>query len=449
MRVVLVYPYFNEELDRSIFRYPPLGLGYLASVLRGIGIEPQLLDCTFSQPGDAVEVIKRAKPDVVGIYSMVTMNHHAIRIARSIRNEVPLIVAGGPLPSITPESFLDIFDIVVRHEGEETFLELVERIQGNKDWYNIKGIAYRDKSGNIIVNDSRPYIAELDTIPHPARDLFPNEKYKEYWNRYHEYTATSMMSTRGCPYACDFCSNPVYGRSYREYSAQSVVEEMKQIEELGYDRVFFQDDCFTLNPDRVEKICDTLVSSELNLDWMCLSRADTLTPKMAERMARAGCVRVFFGIESGNERMLEVMNKQINLDSVTSAIHSAKQAGIETGGFFILGYPGETDNSLLETLRFSSKLPLDYLSYSFPYPIVGTGLYTKVRAKITDSEWKKQRGKANRHQLLFKGDFSEEKLRFAKNKGTIQHYLRKYGILGNSLAHVFEKVTDKILPHLS
>jgi len=449
MRVVLVYPYFNEELDRSIFRYPPLGLGYLVSVLRSIGIQPQLLDCTFSQPGDAVKVIRRSKPHIVGIYSMVTMNHHAIRIARSVRDEVPLIVAGGPLPSLSPESFLDTSDIVVRHEGEETFLELVERIQGDEDWHDIRGIAYRNKKGKIIVNESRPYIAELDTIPHPARELFPNEMYQKYWNRYHGYTATSMMSTRGCPYVCDFCSNPVYGRSYREMSAQSVVEEMRQIEELGYDRVFFQDDCFTLNPDRVEEICDLLTSSDVSLDWMCLSRADTLTSNMAEKMARAGCVRVFFGIESGNERMLQVMNKQINLDSVTRAVYAAKQADIETGGFFILGYPGETDDSLLDTLRFSSRLLLDYLSYSFPYPIVGTGLHTKVRAKITDSEWKKQRGKADRHQLLFKGDFSEKKLRFAQYKGTIQHYLRKRGAVGRSAADVFEMVTDKILRMLS
>jgi anaerobic magnesium-protoporphyrin IX monomethyl ester cyclase len=232
-------------------------------------------------------------------------------------------------------------------------------------------------------------------------------------------------------------------------SAQTVVEEMKQIEELGYDRVFFQDDCFTLNPERVEKICDLLTSSDLKLEWMCLSRADTLTSNMAEKMARAGCVRVFFGIESGNERMLRVMNKQIDLEGVRSAVHAAKQARIETGGFFILGYPGETDTSLLDTLRFSSSLPLDYLSYSFPYPIVGTGLYTKVRGRITDSQWKKQRGQANRHQLLFKGDFSEKKLRFAETKGTIQHYLHKYGLLGKGLAHVFEKVTDEILPRLS
>ncbi len=449
MRVALVYPYFNEELDRSIFRYPPLGLGYLASVLRTTGIRPQLLDCTFSQPGDAVQSIRRAKPDIVGIYSMVTMNHHAIRIARSIRDEVPLIVAGGPLPSLTPESFLDVFDVVVRHEGEETFLELVERMRSNENWYDIKGIAYRDENGSIIVNDPRPYIEDLESIPSPARNLFPNGAYQAYWNKYHGYTATSMMSTRGCPYACDFCSNPVYGRSYREFSAGTVVEEMKQIEKLGYDRVFFQDDCFTLNPDRVEEICNLLLSSDVNLNWMCLSRADTLTPRMAEKMARAGCVRVFFGIESGNERMLKIMKKQIDLDNVTSAVHAAKQAGIETGGFFILGYPGETDDSLVDTLRFSSRLPLDYLSYSFPYPIVGTGLYTKVRARITDSEWRKQRGKAHRHQLLFKGVFSEHKLRFAQYKGTIQHYLRQHGALGNSLACVFESITDRILPWLS
>ena len=446
--VVLVYPYFNEELDRSIFRYPPLGLGYLASILRTNGYSVRLIDCTFMNLERAMRIIRQAQSRIVGIYSMVTINHHATALAEQLRKDTELLVAGGPLPSLVPEEFLDVFDVVVLHEGEHTFLELVKHHLDGTSWHDVLGIAFANKYGICCVNPSRPFEMNLDTIPFPARDMFPNQSYKYFWQAYHGYTVTSQITTRGCPYLCDFCSNPVFGRSYRERSAKNVVTEMREIEKLGYDRVFFTDDCFTQNLNRVEEICEILVKEKLELEWMCLSRADRLDRKTAAKMAKAGCVQIFFGIESGDERMLRIMKKRIVPSDVERVIDSAKRAGIATGGFFILGYPGESDSSLLETLRFSSSLPLDYLSYSFPYPIVGTGLHTKVRKRITRPEWRKQRGSASRHQLLFSGAFSEAKLRFAKNKGLAQHLLRKRGAIGMATAHVVEELTDRLVPLL-
>jgi anaerobic magnesium-protoporphyrin IX monomethyl ester cyclase len=446
--VVLVYPYFNEEQDRSIFRYPPLGLGYLASVLRTNGISVGLIDCTFLGPERALRIIKHAQPRIIGIYSMVTINHHATALAKKLRDDAELLVAGGPLPSIVPEEFLDVFDVVVRHEGEHTFLELVRNHLRGTDWHGIQGISFAGTDGTCHSNPSRPFETNLDAIPFPARDLFPNESYKHYWNIHHGYTVTNQITTRGCPYLCDFCSNPVFGRSYRERTAINVVAEMQEIAQLGYERVFFSDDCFTQNLDRVELICNILNKEKIDLQWMCLSRADRLDDNIATKMARAGCVQIFFGIESGNERMLQVMNKRIVLEDAVRAIDSARRAGIATGGFFILGYPGESTASLLETLRFSSSLPLDYLSYSFPYPIIGTGLYTKVRKHITRPEWKKQRSLTNRHQLLFSGDFSETKLKAAQYKGLAQHLLRKRGATGRAAAHVLEELTDRLIPLL-
>jgi anaerobic magnesium-protoporphyrin IX monomethyl ester cyclase len=254
--VILVYPYFNEELDRSIFRYPPLGLGYLASVLRTNSISVNLIDCTFLVPERALHIIRHAHPRIIGIYSMVTINHHATTFAKQLRNDAELLVAGGPLPSIVPEEFLDIFDVVVRHEGEQTFLELVKDHLSGADWRGVQGISFMTPDGVCHSNPSHPFESNLDAIPFPARDLFPNESYKHYWNAFHGYTATNQITTRGCPYLCDFCSNPVFGRSYRERSADNVVAEMQEIEKLGYDRVFFSDDCFTQNLKRVEQICE-------------------------------------------------------------------------------------------------------------------------------------------------------------------------------------------------
>jgi len=446
--VVLVYPYFNEERDRSIFRYPPLGLGYLASTLREAGISVRLFDCTFSRYEDVLSAVRRQKPKIVGFYSMVTINHHAITLAKDLRDDVGLLVAGGPLPTIAPESFLDVFDVVVKHEGEQTFLELVTKCLNGEPWKETRGISFAAENGEVKMTQGREVIKNLDEIPFPSRDMFPNRAYMKYWRDHHGYTATSEISTRGCPYSCDFCSNPVFGRSYRERSAENVVREMEDIEKLGYDRVFFTDDCFTQNPHRVEQICDLIIEEKIDLEWMCLSRVDGLVDDLARKMRKAGCVRVFFGIESGNERMLKIMNKKIRLSDIKSAVSAARRAGIQTGGFFIIGYPGETNSSLLETLRFSSRLPLDYLSYSFPYPIIGTGLYTRVERRITKPEWRKQRGSAGRHDLLFATDFSQTKLRLASYKGLAQHRLRKGGPLGWAAAEVLEKFTDPLIPRI-
>lgn len=443
--VVLVYPYINEERDRSIFRYPPLGLGYLASILRSSGISVTLVDCTFLTEEIAIHRVRSLHPRILGIYSMVTMNHYAINIAQALHQEAELIVAGGPLPSLAPDTFMDVFDVVVVGEGENTFLELVTCQLTGKSWNEIPGIIFKSSTGTICKTEPRNKISNLDILPFPARDLFPNDEYKLYWNTYHGFTATSMISTRGCPYHCDFCSNPVFGVSYRERTAKNVIDEMISIKELGYDRIFFQDDCFTLNSKRTREICNFLIDQKLDIEWMCLSRADHLGTELSKIMAKAGCRRVFFGIESGNERMLKVINKKIDLSEARHAVNAAKAAGMETGAFFILGYPNETMASLLETVRFSSKLPLDYLSYSFPYPIPGTGLYNRVKDRITVPEWRKQRGKAGRHELLFKSEFSAKKLNFAQYKGLFQHWLRSRGNLGKSAADVFEIITDKVL----
>ncbi len=443
--VVLVYPYFNEELDRSIFRYPPLGLGYLAAFLRNAGFSVALVDCTFLRLEAAIKRITQLQPRILGIYSMVTINHHAILIAQRLRHCVELLVAGGPLPTLVPEEFLDTFDVVVLGEGEDTFLELVHTHFRNTSMAKLDGIAFNGAGSQLKVNNRRPFIKRLDSLPLPARDLFPNSKYQWYWKTFHQYTASSMISTRGCPYLCDFCSNPVFGQSYRERSSQNVVEEMIQIRDLGYDRVFFTDDCFTQNPRRVAEICDRLFQEKQDIEWMCLSRADHLSKKLANQMHKSGCRRIFFGIESGNQRILNIIGKQITPNQARRAVENAQAAGIETGGFFILGYPGETNETLIETVNFSSKLPLDYLSYSFPYPIYGTGLYSRVQNQITEPDWRKQRGSATRHDLLFKGVFSVQKLRLAMYSGLAQHHLRRKSTLGRATAKIVESISNHFL----
>jgi len=448
-KVALVYPYFHPAYDNSIFRFPPLGLGYLAAALRKKGFEVELVDCTFMQFKDAVEKVKRAKPRIVGFYSMFSMKKTTLELATAIRTacggNCGLLVVGGPLPSWSPESFLGAFDVVAIGEGEETIVELAECFSSGNSFSGVCGLVFKT-SDRVVRTEPRRFIRDLDALAFPARDLFDNESYKRYYLERFGYSISSMITSRGCPFSCDFCSRPIFGMDMRSRSVQNIVGEVKEIKELGYDRVWFADDCFTLNRRHLLDSCNELVRLRVDAQWECLSRVDTMDRQVAENMRRAGCKRVFFGIESGNDSVLGLMNKQITTAQAKKAVQAAKAAGLKVGAFFIVGYPGESDKTVLDTVRFASGLPLDYLSFTLPYPIPGTPLYERVKDKVVAVEdWEEPRNyRLIRHKLLYASGFSEGKLKFVIGKAHVQFFGRRhlgrtgYGVLGKP----FEWLTD-------
>jgi len=446
--VTLVYPFFRPKHDKSIFRFPPLGLGYIVSWLRQHGVSACLVDCTFLTEDEAVERVRNSKPEIIGIYSMFSMKAAALRMAQLLRDHCDMLVAGGPLPTLCPEDFLDDFDVVGAGEGEITMLELVEVAQGRRSFSTVKGVAFKSGSGNgasIMQTPPRDFIENLDTLPFPARDQFDNEAYKQHYRKRYGYTATSLITSRGCPFQCDFCSRAVFGNKLRTRSAVNVVDEMENVEALGYERIWFSDDCFTLGKKRLLHICDEIVHRRLDIDWECLSRVDTIDRRTALEMKKAGCVRVFFGLESGNDVVLALMNKQASAEEARKAVFTTKAAGIQVGAFFIVGYPGETDQTILDTLHFASSLPLDYLSFSLPYPILGTPLYEKVKNIIASEDLNQPKHLSlTDHKLIFKSSFSEAKLKLSIVKGSAEFELRK--MLGDKgyrfIGVPFERFTD-------
>jgi anaerobic magnesium-protoporphyrin IX monomethyl ester cyclase len=448
LKVALVYPYFHPANDNSIFRFPPLGLGYIAAALRNHGVEVELVDCTFLRFSEAVKRIKQAKPQIVGFYSMFSMKKTTLEIARALRNEGLsdcLLVVGGPLPSWAPESFLDVFDVVVIGEGEETMPELAHCIAFGQELSCVKGLVFRDGK-RIVSTGERPFIRDLDSLAFPTRELFDNEAYKKFYLNRFGYSTTSMITSRGCPFSCDFCSRPIFGADMRTRSVDNIVDEVEEIKALGYDRVWFADDCFTLNRRHLLDVCGELIRRRVDAGWECLSRVDTMDAEVAEGMKRAGCIRVFFGIESGSDTVLGLMNKRITTAQAERAIHVAKAAGLKVGAFFIVGYPGESDKTVLDTVRFASALPLDYLSFTLPYPIPGTPLYERVKDKgVSIEDWEEPKNyRLIRHKLLYASGFSETKLKFAIAKAQAQfygrRYLRKTGY--RVLGRPFERLTD-------
>lgn len=441
--VLLIYPFFKSRHDRSIFRFPPLGLGYLASSLRRCGYDVELLDCTFLDEEKALKMAARAKADAVGIYSMVTMREQSLMFARRLRESCDLLIAGGPLPSSDPVSFLCDFDVVVVGEGEKTVCEILLAHDEGSDLEHIKGIAYR-QDGRDRFTPKRDLEPDMDRIAFPARDLFPNQAYIDHWKKRFGYAITTVITTRGCPFCCEFCSNAVFGESYRERSPGNVLDEVEEALSFGYDRIHFADDVFTLNRERMLRLCDEISSRRLNFKWECLGRADSIDSETARAMKMAGCDRIFFGIESGNDSILRLMNKKITTKKARHAIEAADSSGLRTGAFFILGYPGETDDTLLDTLRFASSLPVDYLSFTMPYPLPGTALSKRIKGRLK-GEWKGSKSLVSDHSLTFVGDFSERKIRFAILKGQIQFMIRRrWGTHSGIVLRPFEDLTDRV-----
>lgn len=446
VKVTLVYPFFQPRKGNSIFRFPPLGLGYLAAALKKHGADVELVDCTFLTMQEALNRIIHSNPQIVGVYSMFSMKKTSLEIAKQLRGKCDLLVAGGPLPTLDPTDFLEVFDVVAVGEGEETLIDLVNCVETGASISSVKGIAYK-QAGLVRHAPQRAFVANLDSLAFPSRELFDNQAYQQYYLKRFGYSTTPLMSSRGCPFSCDFCSRPVFGTSFRSRSPENIVAEAEEIAALGYERIWFADDCFTLNPQNVERVCDLLVQRGVDIGWECLSRVDTLNVKVARSMKRGGCVRVFFGIESGNDGVLGIMNKQITTEQARQAVLAAKEAGLQVGAFFIVGYPGETDRTVLDTVRFASGLPLDYLSFTLPYPIPGTALHERVKDNggVMVDDWEEPKNwSLIRQKLLYGSSFSETKLKFAIAKAQVQFRSRRF--LGDGAYNVvgapFEGLTD-------
>jgi anaerobic magnesium-protoporphyrin IX monomethyl ester cyclase len=450
-KVLLIYPYFKPPRDRSVFRFPPLGISYIASSLIYAGHEVQLLDCTFMDKSQALKQAQSVGAEVVGIYCMVTMQEDCLWLARQLRTSTRLLMVGGPLPTCDPLDFLDDFDVVVRGEAEATVVKLLQVYSTGGDISTIHGIVTRRKTNlkgtlqdETFFSPDRPFVKDLDKLAFPARHLLPNARYIQFGREKYGYAITTVMSTRGCPYQCEFCSNVIFGGSYRERTAVNVVDEIEQALALGYDRISFADDVFTLHKKRVLEICAEIKKRGLNFYWECLARVDSLDDAVYTVMQQVGCRRVYFGIESGDDGILKLMNKKITAAQARHAVLAAHQAGLEVGAFFILFYPGETNETVLNTLRYATALPLDYLGLTMPYPLPGTALYERVKSQIR-REWRSGESIFGSHVLIYNGKFSEVKMWFGIIKGHAQFELkRRLGKLAPFALQLFEQLTDWI-----
>jgi anaerobic magnesium-protoporphyrin IX monomethyl ester cyclase len=442
--VVLVYPQRAPAQGRH-WIMPSLGLMYLSASLRRAGYSVRHIDHTFMERSEVLEEIERLCPSVIGIYCMITMQDEALSLAEQVRGKA-LTVVGGPYPSGEPDTFVDKFDLVAVGEGEETIVQIMEHLEDRR-FEEVPGLVFKragraqGASGQdeVVRTAPRQRSKDMSSLPVPYRGDVPNDRYIHYWRKHWKDATTPLMSTRGCPFRCDFCHKSVFGDLFSARPVESVVAEMREIAELGYDHIWMSDDLFTLNYKRTFELAKAIEEAQIPLTWECLSRVTHVDQALFEQMHRAGCKRIFFGIESGDEGVLKQMKKGITPDQARAAVEACVASGIKAAGFFMVGYLGETTDSLIRSINFSSSLPLDYVSYTIAYPLPGTGFYERVRERRQKGEWHKVR----HNRLLFNTDFSEHKLRAAIMKGAIQHRLNKLHL--RSAARAFEFATDPLL----
>ena len=390
----------------------PLGLMYLAAVLEKAGYKPEILDAfmadySFQKSESAVNVgmsferikqeIGRRKPDIVGIAGPFTCQiQNSVKLSYLTKQVDPsiLTVIGGPHVTTIPKEFLEEaknVDVAVIGEGEYTLLDIVEYSKGKKKLSEILGIAYR-KDGKIIVNSPRPFIKNLDELPYPAYDLVDMELYlspKKIGYRSFRNRAISMITSRGCPFNCCFCSVHLHmGKVFRANSASYVLNHVQYVvEKFKVKNIFFEDDNLTFDLARFEAICDGLIEKEIKIGWETPNgvRADCLNFNLLQKMKKSGAQSVFFGVESGDQQILNnVICKSLDLNRVVEVAKICKDIGLKTGAFYIIGFPGEKKENMQKTVDFALKLKRDFdvgMHLFIATPVCGTRLYNECKSK--------------------------------------------------------------------
>ena len=408
-RVALIYPYFRTHAATELL-FPPLGAASLKSQLQQLGIEAQVFDCTFSTFNDILKDLRTYNPDIVGVYSMITLTRYAFRFAKAVRSDMPnsTLVAGGPMPTLYPERYCDVFDAVFCGEVDLSFPRFCKDLidlgstrdqLGKMQLAGYPGLFLKTNETQIVNPTVHHPSAELETFPLPSREDFDHSAYQKAWSVLDGTKTTSLITTLGCPFSCDFCSRPIFGNLFRRRDLDLVFTEIEQIRSFGYDSLWIADDNFTLDINFLADFCDRIASAPLQ--WSCLSRVTGITRELAHLMKTSGCRRVYLGLESGDEATLKMMNKHATLAEGRSAVHLFHQAGIEVAAFFIVGYPGETAASVEKTLAMSHELPLDYISFNVPFPLPGSPLFERVGSVDADSDWMEE----NEIKFVYESEF--------------------------------------------
>ena len=376
---------------------PPLGIAYMAGVLQENNIDVEILDASAEDMDfkDVEKELLKRKPDLVALTAITPTIGRALETAQVVKETLPdsIVVMGGYHPTF---NFIETLedenvDIVIRGEGEYIMLNLVQALENQSSLHDVKGIVFEDKnSKEIVVNPEAPLIQDLDELPFPALNLLPMKKYRLLDMDTH---MTTMITTRGCPMQCSFCSSAaMHGKKIRERSVENIVDEIEYLNtNYDIDTIAFMDDTFTLKKRKVMAICDEILKRNIEIMWGCTSRVDTLDEKLLKKMKEAGCITIFIGVESADQQQLDNMCKNTTIAKIENAFKIAHKLKIRTIASVALGMPGDTKEIMNKTVKFVHKLKPNYAIYSLATPYPGTRFYKEAFEKnlIKIKDWSK------------------------------------------------------------
>jgi radical SAM superfamily enzyme YgiQ (UPF0313 family) len=407
-RIVLVNPPYERiapgyEFVRHVTnRSPSLGLLHLAATAREHGWTPTILESDAQALDEAlvIEKVVASAPSVVGITLFTVGVWSAVNIARGIKRALPnvVIVVGGPHISSmgreTMERFLD-FDFAVNGEGEWVLVELLDALEKGGDFGAIAGLTWRNGE-EVRVNAPQPIRKELDELPMPAWDLLPDfpRAYPPAIFDFPRGPVATIAASRGCPFHCKFCDTSTFGARVRAYSPKAVVEMIAHLQKHWAVRhIMFVDDLFLASRTRVTEFCERLLASKMQITWTCTARVDTVKPGVLDLMRKAGCWEISFGLETGSNDLLRKMDKDAKVEESEQAVGWTHAAGIRTKGLFMLGYPGETPETIQMTKDFVRRIPMDIMNLTKFTPYPGSPIYVDLYGtKIRPDHWQKMNG---------------------------------------------------------
>jgi len=423
VKVLLINPPADSHINLILgVSAPPLGLAYLASMVEG-GHEVEILDCPTVNIGfEKLEShLSRTKPDLIGVTSTTSTIYQAYRVIKIAKNVDPKVITvlGGPHATFMSREVMKEcvdLDIVVSGEGEVAFKRLIE------DWPDLSrvpNIIYR-RGDKVRENPEKGFIDDLDQLPYPAHHLLPMDSYQCEGKRF-----GAVMTSRGCPYSCIFCSSSqLWGKKWRPRTPKNVVGELELLSnDYGIEEVEFLDDLFTFDQNRATRICDMIEERELDISFVCSSRVNTFSEKIAKKLKTSGCHTVYFGAESAVPKILNFLKKGISPSQVRRAVDTARKAGLNTILSFILGIPGETERDIEKTIEFAKELNPTFAQFTMYTPFPGTEAFDQAKAEgtILTRDWSKY---TTQQPVLKLKKVSSKKLNSLLRSAYLEFYLR-------------------------
>lgn len=442
MKILLTHGYFlNDDPNEKIIMKPyvPLGMLYISSFLERKGFSNEVFDTTFSSLKELQEELIKVKPDVLAIYVNLMTKLNVLEIIKFTKSNLnqTKIILGGPEIKYNANDFLNFgADYLVIGEGEETSFELIKALNENRfdDIKNINGLGFSENN-KIIFTEERSKLKEIDSLPFPNRDKVNLKLYLDAWKERHGENAISVSTMRGCPYTCKWCSRAVYGLSYRRRSPKNVCDELELIEkDYSPDTLWFVDDVFTISHKWLSEFKNVLSERKLKIKYECITRADRLNENVIKDLKASGCFRVWIGAESGSQKVIDLMDRRVDVNQVREMIKLAQKYSIQAGTFIMLGYPGETEEDIEETIKHLKESNPEYFTITVAYPIKGTELFTEIEAsQIRNFKWDKNSDRDRDFRRAYNRRYYDFAVRRVTNEVNYHKTLLKKNFLSKNL----------------